>query len=321
MKAVRVDEYGSPEVLKYVDITGTVTGAEEALVQIKAIGVNFIDVYERRGDEPPGLPYIPGYEAAGIVESVGEGVTIVKPGDRVAYTGQRGAYAEYGLVKANRLIPLPADLSFEQGAAFPSQGMTAHFLIHEYKQLKKGDVVLIHAAAGGMGLLVTQWAKHQGATVIGTVSTAEKARVARMAGADHTVIYTKEDFVTETMRLTNNHGADLIIDGVSKTTFPGDLMAAAIRGHIVVYGEASGVADPVSPYNLQPRSLTVSNCLLSHFIENRDELLRRANDVMEGIRFGWLKLRIDRTLPLKEAAEAHWLLEQRKSTGKIILIP
>ncbi len=321
MKAIRVDAYGGPEVLKYVDINRTAPGAEEALVQNKAIGVNFIDIYERRGDEPPGFPYIPGYEAAGFVEAVGKEVTVIKPGDRVAYTGTPGAYADHSLVKADRLIPLPADLSFEAGAAFPSQGMTAHFLIHEYRKLKKGDVVLIHAAAGGMGLLVAQWAKHYGATVIGTVSTEQKAKIARLSGVDHTINYTEQDFAKEIMRLTNKHGADLIIDGVSKTTFPGDLIAAAIRGHIVTYGEASGIADPVSPYDLQPRSLTVSNCLLRHFIQNRDELLRRANDVITGIRSGWLKLRIDHTLPLKDAAEAHRLLEQRKSTGKIILIP
>jgi NADPH2:quinone reductase len=319
MKAIRIDRYGGPEVLQYVDVAHTTPGAEEALVRIKAAGVNFIDIYERRGDEPPGLPYIPGLEAAGIVERVGTSVTTVKPGDRVAYTGQPGAYAEYSNVKADSLIPLPENISFEQGAAFPSQGLTAHFLLHEYVPFKKDAVVLIHAAAGGMGLLLTQWAKHLGAKVIGTVSTEEKGEIARASGADHLIIYSKQDFVKETMHITDNHGADLILDGVGKTTFPGDLQAAAVRGHIVIYGEASGIADPISLYELQPRSLTVSNCSLRHFIQSRSELMRRVNDVMTGLQTGWLKLRVDHILPLSEASEAHRLMEQRLSSGKIVL--
>jgi NADPH2:quinone reductase len=254
-----------------------------------------------------------------VVEAVGAGVSDVAPGARVAYTGQPGAYAEKSLVQADRLIPLPASLSFAQGAAFPLQGMTAHYLLHEFRKVSPGDVVLIHAAAGGMGLLLVQWAHHMGARVIGTVSTEQKAKLAREAGADEVILYTQQDFAAETKRLTNGRGADLIIDGVAKTTFPGDLEAAAIRGHIVLYGSASGPADPFPPNALQPRALTLSGSTLVHFIATHADLERRAGDVLRGIQEGWLKLRIERVLPLAEAAEAHRLLEGRHTTGKLVL--
>jgi NADPH2:quinone reductase len=319
VKAIQIEQPGSPEVLKLKEVAIGRPGPGQALVRIAAVGVNFVEIYQRSGRYPMKLPYIPGGEACGVVEAVGEGVSNVAPGARVAYTGQPGAYAEKSLVQADRLIALPASLSFEQGAAFPLQGMTAHYLLHEFRKLSAGDVVLIHAAAGGMGLLLVQWAHHLGARVIGTVSTEQKAKLAREAGADEVILYTQQDFAAETKRLTNGRGADLIIDGVAKTTFPGDLEAAAIRGHIVLYGSASGPADPFPPTSLQARALSLSGSTLLHFIATRADLERRAGDVLRGIQEGWLKLRIDRVLPLAEAAEAHRLLECRHTTGKLVL--
>jgi NADPH2:quinone reductase len=319
MKAIRVDRYGKPEVLrlKEVDLPGPKPG--EVRVRLQAAGLNFVDVYERRGEHPVSLPFTPGYEGAGIVEAVGENTDGLKVGDRVAYTSHLGAYAEASIVPANSLIPLPDNLSFEQGAAFPLQGTTAHYLIHEFRLPKPGDTVLIHAAAGGMGLLLVQWAKHLGARVIGTVSTEEKAQAARAAGADEVILYTTQDFVAETKRRTDGRGADLIIDGVGKTTFAGNLDATAVRGHVVIYGMASGLADPIAPHLLMFRSVSVSGGMLANFTRTREELLRRAGDVLAGIREGWLRLRIDQVFPLREAAEAQRLLEERKSIGKIVL--
>lgn len=319
MKAIQVEQTGGPEVLKLRDVAIGEPDAGQALVLVAAAGVNFVEIYQRMGRYPMKLPYIPGGEAAGVVEAVGPGVTGIKPGMRVAYTGQPGAYAEMSIVQADRLIPLPDGMSFEQGAAFPLQGMTAHYLLHEFRKPAPGVVVLIHAAAGGMGLLLVQWAKHMGARVIGTVSTEEKAKLARQAGADEVILYTQQDFAIEAKRLTNGRGADLIIDGVAKTTFVGDLEAAAIRGHIVLYGSAAGPADPFGPNSLQAKGLTLSGSTLVHFIAANEDLHRRANDVLRGIHEGWLKLRIDRVLPLAQAAEAHRLLEGRQTTGKLIL--
>jgi NADPH2:quinone reductase len=265
------------------------------------------------------LPYIPGLEASGIVEAVGEGVTNVQPGDRVAYVHEPGAYAEKSLVDAEHLIKLPADITFEQGAAFPLQGMTAHYLLHEFRQVKPNDTLLIHAAAGGMGLLLIQWAKHLGAKVIGTVSTEKKAQIAKEAGADAIILYTKQDVPTEIHKLTNGRGADLIIDGVAKTTFPGNLESAALRGNIVIFGAASGPADPISPNVLMKKSLTVSGGMLFNYILNKQELEMRAKAVIQGIQEKWLKLHINQEFPLKDAAEAHQRLENRDTTGKILL--
>jgi NADPH2:quinone reductase len=214
---------------------------------------------------------------------------------------------------------LPDAFDFIQGAAFPLQGMTAHYLIHEFRTIKQGDTVLIHAAAGGMGLLLVQWAQHLGARVFGTVSTEEKAKVAKEAGADEVILYTHQDFAKESKRLTTEKGVDFIIDGVGKTTFPGDLEAVAVRGNIVIYGAASGVADPIVPNSLMGKAVTISGGSLNHYLRSRDELMMRANAVMNGIKEGWLKLRNDHVLPLSEAAQAHQLLENRKTVGKIIL--
>lgn len=319
MKAIQISQYGGPEVLKAREVQIGKPGPGQALIRIEAAGINFIDVYQRRGTYPIPLPYIPGWEGSGVVEAVGEGVKNVKPGDRVAYVHEPGSYAEKTLVKAEHLIPLPSDFSFEQGAAFPLQGMTAHYLLHEFRKVKPNDVILIHAAAGGMGLLLVQWAKHLGARVLGTTSTEEKAKIAKAAGADEVIIYTKKDFPTEVKRLTHQHGADLIIDGVGKTTFAGNLEAAAIRGNIVIYGAASGPADPISPNVLMGNSLTVSGGTLFNYISSREELLRRAKAVIEGIQKGWLKLRIDHVYPLEKAGEAQQRLEERKTSGKVLL--
>ena len=273
----------------------------------------------RRGTYPVGLPYIPGLEASGVVEAVGEGVKNVKPGDRVAYVHEPGSYAETTLVNAEHLILLPPELSFEQGAAFPLQGMTAHYLLHEFRKIKPNDIVLIHAAAGGMGLLLVQWAKHLGARVLGTVSTEEKARIAKEAGADEIILYTKQDIANEVSKLTNKHGADLIIDGVGKSTFPANLEAAALRGNIVIFGAASGPADPISPNVLMKRSLTLSGGSLFNYLLSREELMMRSKAVMEGIQNKWLKLRIDEVFPLANASEAHQKLESRNTAGKLLL--
>jgi len=230
-----------------------------------------------------------------------------------------GSYSEYTVIEAKRLILVPSELSFIEGAAFPLQGMTAHYLMHEYRVPRPGDRVLIHAAAGGVGLLLVQWAKHLGATVIGTVSTEEKAAAARAAGADHVIVYTQEDFPSEIKRLTDGRGADLILDGVGKSTVAGDLEAVATRGHIVVFGSASGPADPVEPRALMARSISLSGGSLMHFTGSRRELVRRSRAVLDALLRGWLKLRIDRVLPLAEAREAHRLLEGRSSVGKIVL--
>ncbi len=318
---IRISEHGDAEVLKFEEFELPAPGPGEALVRLHAAGLNFLDIYQRRGGmyKLP-LPFTPGHEGAGIVEQVGEGVTAVKPGDRVAYTSVIGSYAQAVIAPADMLVALPAELSFEQGAAFPLQGMTAHYLLHEFHKIKKGDTVLIHAAAGGMGLLLVQWAKHLGAEVFGTVSTEEKAKRAKEAGADHVILYTERDFVEEVKRITNDKGVDFIIDGVGKDTFTQNLQAVATRGHVVIFGAASGAADPVLPNSLMARAITISGGSLYNYLRDRKELLMRANDVLAGIKEGWLKLTIDHVLPLSEAAKAQALLEDRKTVGKVVLI-
>jgi len=319
VKGIRVTGYGGPEVMTYADYELPEPGPGEARIKVHAAGLNFIDIYQRRGRYPVQLPWTPGLEAAGEVESIGPGVTEVKVGDRVAYSSSPGSYSEANVVPAAKLIPLPKELSYEQGAAFPLQGMTAHYLLHEFYKIKKGDSVLIHAAAGGMGLLLVQWAKHLGARVIGTVSSQEKAKFATEAGADDVIIYTEQDFVKESKSLTNDVGPIYIIDGVGKDTFTKNLDAVAQRGHIVIFGAASGVADPLLPNTLQQRSLTIYGGSLFNYLLTREELLMRANGVLQGIKEGWLKLKIDQVLPVQEAKKAHELMESRKTVGKVVL--
>ena len=319
MKAIQIATAGGPEVLKLAELPDPQAVAGEAVVKIHCAGLNYIDIYQRKGVYPKKLPYIPGLEASGVVESIAPDVTTVQVGDRVAYSSQPGAYAEKCAVTADSLVKLPDDVTFEQGAAYPLQGMTAHYLLHEFHNINTGDIVVIHAAAGGMGLLLTQWAKHLGARVIGTTSTEEKALIAKDAGADNVIVYTQEDWVEMVDRLTAGAGADVIIDGVGKTTFPGDLLAAKVRGKIVIFGSASGPADPIGPNELQKRSITVCGGSLFNYLLTREELEMRANAVLTAVRAGWLKLRIEHAFPLAEAAQAHELLESRKSVGKIIL--
>jgi NADPH2:quinone reductase len=265
------------------------------------------------------VPYVPGREGAGLVEAVGSQVTDIKPGDRVAFTGQVGSYAEYITVKADQLIPLPSDISFELGAAFPLQGMTAQYLVHDFYPIKRGDHVLVHAAAGGVGLLLVQWLCHLGAHVIGTVSTEEKAQIAKKAGAHDVILYTQQDFAVEAKKLTQEKGVDYIIDSVGKTTFSKDLEAIRTRGWICIFGSASGPADPIIPNSLQAKSITLSGGTLFNFIAQRKELLKRADAVLTAIREGWLHFKIDKVLPLAEASKAHQLMEDRQTSGKIIL--
>lgn len=321
MKAIQVAQYGNPDVLKIQEIQIGTPKKGEVLVKTEFAGVNYIDIYQRSGFYKVPLPFIPGLEASGVVEAIGAGVKSVKVGDRVAYVHQTAAYAEKNLVKADHLIILQDDVSFEEGAAFPLQGMTAHYLINEFHKIKKGDNVLIHAAAGGMGLLLVQWAKYLGAKVFGTVSSQEKAKIAKEAGVDEIILYTEQDFATEIKRLTNNHGADLIIDGVGKTTFLKNFEAAAICGHIVVYGSASGAPDPFSLDLLKQRSLTLSSGMLGNFILTNKEFKKRGNDVLHLMEKGVLKLKIDTVFPLASANLAHERLASRESSGKILLKP
>ncbi len=321
IQGIRIQEYGGPEVLKFSQFELPPPSPGEARVKLHAAGLNFIDIYQRRGTYRMNveLPYTPGLEGSGVVEELGTGVSEVKIGDRVAYSYGRGSYAEAINIAAKSLIPLPAELSFEQGAAFPLQGMTAQYLLHEFHKIKPGETVLIHAAAGGMGFLLVQWAKHLGARVIGTVSSEEKAKIAREAGADEIIIYSKQDFVQESKKLTKDKGPDFIIDGVGKDTFTKDLDAVASRGHVVLFGSASGPAESLLPNSLQTRSITISGGSLFNYLNTREELLMRANDVLKGIKEGWLRLKIEHVLPMQEANKAHEMMENRQTTGKLIL--
>lgn len=291
-------------------------------MRVAASGVNFMDTGVRTGRRPGvKFPVIPGGEAAGTIEALGEGVTGLTRGQRVMFAMGSGSYADYVTTPAWRVIPVPDDVDLIDAAAIPLQGMTAHYLIHEFAPVGPGTTVLVHAVAGGMGLLLTQWATHRGARVIGTTSSEEKAAKAKAMGARDLILYTRTNFAEEVMRLTNGEGVDLILDAVGKTTFPGDLEAAKIRGHIVVYGAASGQADPISPNAFSARGVSVSGAGLNHYTRTREEIARRANAVITGIREGWLRLTIDRKLPLAEAATAHRALEARNTSGKLLLLP
>jgi NADPH2:quinone reductase len=320
MKAIRVRSTGGPEVLVLEDVPDPRPQPREALVRIQAAGVNFIDVYHRTGLYPLSLPFTPGSEAAGVVEAVGSEVTEVRPGDRVAYAMSIGAYAERAAVPAWKLVPLPADMSSATGAAAMLQGMTAHYLTHSTFPIAAGHQVLVHAAAGGMGLLLVQMAKKRGAKVFGTVSTAEKAEAARRAGADHVIRYTEEDFESVVKRETDGKGLDAVYDSVGKTTFEKSLRCLRPRGMLALYGQSSGPVPPFDPGELaKGGSLFLTRPTLAHYTLDRKELLWRASDVLSWISTGELELTIDRSLPLAQAAEAHRLLEGRKTSGKLIL--
>jgi len=322
MQAIQVSQVGGPEVLTPVDVPVPSPQPNEALVQIKAAGVNFIDVYFREGRYPTPLPFINGQEAAGVVTEAGSEVTTLKPGDRVAYSSRLGSYAEYAAVPADRLVKIPAELDFEQAAAAMLQGMTAHYLLHSSYPLQKGQTALIHAAAGGVGLLLVQMAKTIGGRVIATAGTQEKAQLARDAGADECIVYTEADFETETKRLTNNEGVHVVYDGVGKATFDKDLNVLRPRGYLVLFGGSSGAVPPFDLIKLsQKGSLFITRPTLAHYTATREELEWRASDVLGAIARGELSLRIHKIYPLADAAQAHRDLEGRKTTGKLLLKP
>ena len=322
MKAIQVSKVGGPEVLTLVDVPVPTAKANEALVEIKATGVNFIDVYFREGRYPTSLPFVNGQEAAGVVTDVGSDVKTVKRGDRVAYTGALGSYAEYAAVPESRLVKIPDELDFEQAAAAMLQGMTAHYLSHSTYKLQNGETALIHAAAGGVGLLLVQMAKKLRARVIGTVGTHDKAQLAREAGADECIVYTERDFETETKRLTDDKGVHVVYDGVGKDTFDKDLNVLRPRGYLVLFGASSGAVPAFDLIKLsQKGSLYITRPTLGHYTAAREELEWRANDVLGWIVRDELKLRIHKTYPLEDAQQAHRDLEGRKTTGKLLLIP
>lgn len=322
MKAIQVSQTGGPEVLVLTDVPAPKPKANEAVVQLKAAGVNFIDVYFREGRYPAQLPFVNGQEGAGVVTEVGSDVTELRVGDRVAYTGVIGSYAEYAAVPANRLVKIPDDLSFEQAAAAMLQGMTAHYLLYSTYKLQAGETALIHAAAGGVGSLLVQMAKRIGARVIATAGTQAKAQLALGAGADECIVYTEADFETETRRLTDGKGVNVVYDGVGKATFDKDLNVLLPRGYLVLFGGASGAVPPFDLIKLsQKGSLYITRPTLVNYIATRDDLEWRATDVLEMIVSGDLKLRIHEKYPLAEAARAHRDLEGRKTTGKLLLIP
>jgi NADPH:quinone reductase len=322
MKAVRVHKYGGPEVLTIDDIPVPEPKAGEARVKIEAIGVNFIDIYQRTGLYPIQMPFTLGSEGAGVVDAVGPGVTEVRKGDRVAYSMVIGAYAEFAVVPAWRLAPVPVNVDAKSAACLMLQGMTAHYLTHSTYALKKGETALVHAAAGGVGLLLIQMAKQLGANVIGTVSTEAKAQLAKEAGADHVILYTQSDFLAEVKKLTENRGVNVVYDSVGQTTFDKSLDCLKPRGYLVLFGQSSGPVPPFDPGKLAAKgSLFLTRPSLAHYTLNRDELLQRSADLFNWTASGKLKLRIEKTFSLADAAEAHRELEGRKTTGKVILLP
>jgi NADPH2:quinone reductase len=322
MKIIQIAKTGGPEVMELVDAPIPTPGPKQALVKIAASGVNFIDVYFRIGLYKADLPFTPGNEASGTVEAIGPDVTEVKPGDRVAYAMHRGSYADYTVVPSAVLVKLPDHVDFHQGAAALLQGMTAHYLTHSSYPLKKGDTCLIHAAAGGAGRLAVQMAKMLGATVYGTAGTDEKAAIAKSAGADEVIVYTRQDFVTEVKALTGGKGLDVVYDSVGQSTFLKGLDLIRLRGMMVLFGQSSGAVSPFDPAILnQKGSLFLTRPSLAHHCLTRDELLWRSGDVLGWIAAGKLELRIDKTYALGDAAQAHRDLEGRKTAGKLLLLP
>ena len=322
MKAMRVHQHGGPEVLVYEDAPTPEAGPGEAIVRIEAIGLNFIDTYHRDGLYPVELPCIPGMEAAGTIARIGDGVEGVNVGDRVAYAGALGAYAEEAAVAVDRLVPLPDDISCEVGAAAMLQGMTAHYLAHGSYSLGKDDTALIHAGAGGVGLLLIQMAKRLGARVLTTVSTEEKEQLARAAGADEVIRYAERDFAEDVMTLTDGRGVDVVYDSVGKTTFDKSLDVLRPLGYLVLFGQSSGPVEPVDPGILNLKgSLFLTRPTMAHYIPTREALLQRAGDVLGWIGSGELDLRIGDRFALADAADAHRALQGRKTTGKVVILP
>ena len=322
MKAIRVHGYGGVEVLNYEEVQKPEPGEGQVRVRLEAVGVNFIDIYHRVGRYQGSLPLTLGQEGGGIVDAVGANVTEVKSGDRVVYAGVQGSYAEYAIVPAWSLVPVPNDVDIKTATAVTLQGITAHYLALSTYPLKQGDTALVHAAGGGAGGLLVQIAKLRGARVIGTVSTEEKATLARESGADEVINYAQVDFEAEVKRLTNNKGVDVIYDSVGKDTFEKGLNCLRKRGYMVLYGQSSGPAPQIDPQILNGKgSLFLTRPTIGHYTADRDELLWRTKDLFNWLASGKLKVRIDKTYPLADVAEAHRYLEGRQSKGKVLLIP
>ena len=321
MKAIQITEYGGPEVMKYSEVSDPVAASGEALVKIEAVGVNFTDIYSRAGINPPGLPWIVGVEGAGVVTSVGADVDSINVGDNVAYSGVFGSYAEMASVPASKLIKLPDGLDARSGAAVMLQGMTAHYLCHSTYAVQPGDKVLIHAGAGGVGLLLTQMVKKLGGYVFSTVSTEEKAQLSRDAGSDQVILYGEQDFSEEINKATDGKGLQAVYDAVGETTFDKSISCLGRRGHMVLYGQASGPPPLIDPRRLGNGSLFLTRPGLADYTSTRDELEERAGDVLNWVKSGDLKLRVEHVFPLSEASEAHSQLASRATTGKILLIP
>ncbi|MQG75805.1 MAG: quinone oxidoreductase [SAR202 cluster bacterium] len=319
MKAIQLSEVGGPEVLQYVDVPEPEPGAGQAIVELNAAGVNYMDVQARIGANNPTLPLIPGGEGSGIVVKIGEGVSEVAVGDRVAYTGAGMSYAEKVCVPSWRLVKVPDGMDIEVGAAAMLQGMTAHYLAHTTYPLKAGDTALIHAGAGGVGLLLIQMAKMAGAQVITTVSTNEKAAMAKDAGADHAILYA--DFAAEVMKLTSDKGVEVVYDAVGKDTFEGSLASLVPRGYFVSYGAASGPVPPIALSVLNPKSLYLTRPGLGPYTATRAELEERAGDVLGWVASGKLNVKVHGRYALKDAADAHRELQGRLTSGKLLLIP
>lgn len=321
MRAIRVHEFGAPDVLRYDELPLPEPGPGEARVKLAAAGVNFIDVYHRKGQYPGQLPLTLGQEGAGVVDALGAGVSEVQVGDRVVYASVQGSYAEHALVPAARLVPVPAEISLEQAAAVMLQGLTAHYLAFSTFPLKPGDTALVHAAAGGVGQLLVQIAKRCGARVIGTASAA-KLGLARAAGADEVIDYNTDDFVPIVKQLTGGRGVDVVYDSVGKTTFDQSLNCLRPRGYMVLYGQSSGPVPPLDPQVLNAKgALFLTRPTLAHYVATREELLARTNELFGWMQAGELKVAIDTTFALKDAAEAHRYLEARQTKGKVLLIP
>jgi NADPH:quinone reductase len=322
MNAIRIQHTGGPEVLEFVEVPTPQPKSNEALVKVAAAGVNSIDRQFRDGSLRTPLPFIPGQEGAGVVTAVGTQTKLVKVGDRVAWSGTLGSYAEYIASPEEHLVPVPASISDEQAAAAMVHGLTAHYLVHDAHKLKPGETALVHAAAGGVGLLLVQLAHAIGARVIGTVSSEEKGRLAREAGADEVIVFTRQDFETEVKRLTDGKGVDVVYDGVGKATFEKNLNVMRMRGMLVLYGMSSGPVPPVDPAKLSEKgSLYMARTTLAHFTATREELIARTSALFAMIAGGSLNLVIAKKFPLAEAAEAHRELESRHLAGKLLLVP
>jgi len=320
MRGILVRRYGGAEVLEHGELPDPVPGAGEALIRVRVAGVNFTDVYQRTGAYPGSLPFTPGVEGVGMVEKLGPGVTSVKVGDRVGWVMIKGGYAELAVIPADRLVPIPASIDDRTAVAILLQGMTAHFLLRDCYRVTKDEWILIHAAAGGVGLLMDQIAHRIGARIIGTTSTEEKAALAREAGADEIVLYTKEDFQQAARRITGGAGVSVVYDSVGKTTFDKSLDSLRPRGYMVLFGASSGAVPPLDPQVLNRKgSLYLTRPTLGNYISTREELLARAADIFDWVSKGELRVRAEHEYPLANAAQAHADLEGRKTTGKVLL--